>query len=373
MMTKCYVIMPFKKEYNMLYHNAIVPAVEDIFGKQCCTRADQEKYVGIITAKVIQGILNADIIIAVISEGNPNVMYELGIAHSFKKPTIILTSEKDKDRLPFDINAQEAVIYRYTYEDTSEKGLIDTELDVIKRQIKDYLEQMQKRNLEQTSPLTLVFKDHYIFVDDLRDWLLGYIDVYEMEKEAKMVWEITANPHWLTRDKLFNQLVKNGIIHESTKHYIMIPKVAAIIDEIENFMKEIESDIGPENKDKISRMFKYVSIEKEFFDLVPLPIVLYDPLNPVKSTGIICEPMAPDIGINGEYDKIVNRIPEKDWENISLTERWKEKWFDIRLYEHKVRSLIWVFRQRWNAEIEKTLAETEKEEERSFLKENWLI
>jgi hypothetical protein len=363
-MHKCYVIMPFRKEYDMLY-KAIVLAAEDVFGAQSCIRADQEKQVGIITDKVIQGILNADIIIAVIGKGNPNVMYELSIAHSFRKPTIILKEEKAK--LPFDISAQEAINYKCSHGEP-----IETQLDTIRKQTKEYLVQLQNNNYETTNPLTNIFSNHYVFTEDLRDWLLGYIDVYEIEKEVKTVWEITSNLHWLTRDKMYSQLVKDGIIHGSTKRFLIIPKDDAIINEIENFIKEIELDIGPENKNKLPRMFKYVAIERGFFDLMPFTIGLYDPNIPVKSKGIICEPMAPDIGENG-YDAMIDRIPEKEWENIPVTDRWKEKTFDIRLSEHKVRSLICAFKQRWNEEIEKTIKETENEEERIFLEENWLI
>lgn len=94
-MNECYIIMPFKEMYNELYLKGMLPAVEKCFGPKSCGRADRVKYVGIITDKIVQDILNAKIIVAVITEANPNVMYELGLAHSFRKPTIMLISKRE--------------------------------------------------------------------------------------------------------------------------------------------------------------------------------------------------------------------------------------------------------------------------------------
>ena len=51
-------------------------------------RADDDHGAEIITTKVIERIKEADLVIADMSESNPNVFYELGVAHSFERRVI---------------------------------------------------------------------------------------------------------------------------------------------------------------------------------------------------------------------------------------------------------------------------------------------
>ena len=52
--------------------------------------ADERYIVGLISAKTIKEIINSDIVIADISDNNPNVFYEIAIRNSLNKPLIIL-------------------------------------------------------------------------------------------------------------------------------------------------------------------------------------------------------------------------------------------------------------------------------------------
>jgi len=57
-----------------------------------------------LTQRILNIILS-DLIIADISGFDPNVMYELGIAHSFNKTTIILSQDLELGKkLPFNIS-----------------------------------------------------------------------------------------------------------------------------------------------------------------------------------------------------------------------------------------------------------------------------
>src|SRR5262245_46427244 len=108
-MRKCFVCMPLIEETRCIYV-AIDDEIRATLGGQwLCSKADDTRRPGMIEEKVVLSLLNADLVIAVISdprEGNsinPNVMYELGIAHSFRKPTIVVA---DKDaKSPFDIHS----------------------------------------------------------------------------------------------------------------------------------------------------------------------------------------------------------------------------------------------------------------------------
>lgn len=55
-------------------------------------------------------------IIADMSDGNPNVFYELGICHTLGKPVILLCDEESKEqdydgKLPFDLSNLQVIFY----------------------------------------------------------------------------------------------------------------------------------------------------------------------------------------------------------------------------------------------------------------------
>lgn len=70
-------------------------------------RADKEQTPGLISLAIIQRLSDSDLVIADISENNPNVFYELAVRHSVNKPVIII--KKPHQRLPFDIKDNRAI------------------------------------------------------------------------------------------------------------------------------------------------------------------------------------------------------------------------------------------------------------------------
>lgn len=95
---KVFVIMPFSEEFFESYE-----MIKNHFeGEFEFSHAGDEDNQQNILADIIPPIYNADIVLADLTNLNANVMYELGIAHSFNKKTIIITRD-EMSKLPFDL------------------------------------------------------------------------------------------------------------------------------------------------------------------------------------------------------------------------------------------------------------------------------
>jgi hypothetical protein len=103
----CFVIMPFSPEYESVYRQVIKPAAES-FGLKVL-RADDIYSPGVITEQIKAAIHQSRICIADVTGKNPNVLYEVGIAHTLDKSTILLS--QSVEQIPFDLRALRVVIY----------------------------------------------------------------------------------------------------------------------------------------------------------------------------------------------------------------------------------------------------------------------
>ncbi|WP_454115253.1 hypothetical protein [Microbacterium lacticum] len=72
-------------------------------------RADEETSPDSITTQVIGRIVEADLIVADLTDHNPNVFYELAVAHGYQKPVIHLM--QDGQKVPFDVVDQRVIFY----------------------------------------------------------------------------------------------------------------------------------------------------------------------------------------------------------------------------------------------------------------------
>lgn len=102
-----FVLMPFSAAFDDAYEVAIRPAC-DAAGAYA-ERVDKQIFAGSIMDRVYNQIAKADLVVADMSERNPNVFYEVGYAHALGKTTILVTrSEAD---IPFDLRQYPHVVY----------------------------------------------------------------------------------------------------------------------------------------------------------------------------------------------------------------------------------------------------------------------
>lgn len=101
-------LMPFHKRYDKLY-TAIKNACKQ--SGFVSVRSDDKFVSGDILKYTIELILQAQIIIAVIDGRNPNVFYEIGMAHSLGKPVILVSNMSESQSVPFDVRNKRLVMY----------------------------------------------------------------------------------------------------------------------------------------------------------------------------------------------------------------------------------------------------------------------
>jgi hypothetical protein len=107
----CFIVMPFADPLGSYYEKVYKPAIE----KAGLTpiRADNEIFgTGKIIDQIWSGINSAKVLIAELTDRNPNVFYELGLAHALQKP-VVLISSNEKD-VPFDLHYIRVIYYDVT-------------------------------------------------------------------------------------------------------------------------------------------------------------------------------------------------------------------------------------------------------------------
>lgn len=103
----CFVIIPFNDHFNDIYQDVLIPAIEKAGYKP--VRGDSVYGVGPVIEDIFYGIRTASVLVADVTGKNPNVNYELGIAHALNKSAVIISQSVDD--IPFDYRHLRAVVY----------------------------------------------------------------------------------------------------------------------------------------------------------------------------------------------------------------------------------------------------------------------
>jgi len=106
-----FVLMPFASDFDPVFA-AIKRTLEGPELLLHCYRADEVYKPEAIIESILRGIVTAELIVADVTGRNPNVFYELGIAHVVKDNCIILTQTMDD--VPFDLRHLRCIVYENT-------------------------------------------------------------------------------------------------------------------------------------------------------------------------------------------------------------------------------------------------------------------
>lgn len=237
-----FVLMPLKEPFYEIYEDFIKPAVHQF--SATCKVADDFKNARDILADIWTSIYRSKVCIADCTERNPNVFYEIGIAHTIGKPVVLITQSWDD--LPFDVSRRRAIQYGTRPRELQKladalKQTLQTELSPLLTSYQ-HLEVFlvaEEEYLDRQVPQTRV---HYANRLKLfREWLM-------LQSPAALHTHIEKFLHYLQYDRdckprtvqAYLTPIK-GVIRTGTKHEPQLAQVLVALDNI-TFPTEIETD-----------------------------------------------------------------------------------------------------------------------------------
>lgn len=141
---KCFIITPIgddgttiRRHIDGVIDAAIIPVLENEYS---ITVAHRVSAPGSINKQVIRSIYDSDLVIANLTNLNPNVMYELAFRHSLRKPVITIM-EKNNNKLPFDVVTERTIFYTNDIQ-----GVIE-----LKAELKKYINKWDEKYEEKFS------------------------------------------------------------------------------------------------------------------------------------------------------------------------------------------------------------------------------
>ena len=157
---KCFVIAPIgdegslvRKRSDQIFRYVIEPAAKN-FGYDAI-RADHIAKPGLITSQVIEHIIQDDLVIADLTDRNPNVFYELAIRHAVRKPFIQI--KETADTIPFDVTGMRTIDVDFRFIESMERCR-----DEIIKQIQT----IEKDQFDVESPITFTLNIMSVRSDD---------------------------------------------------------------------------------------------------------------------------------------------------------------------------------------------------------------
>ncbi|HVR97003.1 MAG TPA: TRAFs-binding domain-containing protein [Thermoanaerobaculia bacterium] len=160
----CFVLMPFGKkpdvsgkiiDFDAVYRDLIAPAIRDAGLDPI--RADEEMTGGIIHKPMFERLIFCKFAVADLTTANANVFYELGVRHSVRPWSTILTFAQGGGQLPFDVAPLRAMPYKLTPEGTPD-DLKTTKEAVAKRLVE--ARELARKEPAKDSPIYQLVEDY---------------------------------------------------------------------------------------------------------------------------------------------------------------------------------------------------------------------
>ena len=233
MQRRAFVLMPFEDEFDDIYEYLIREPLSN--AGYDVNRADEILDQENILASIIDSIVNSELIVADLSTSNPNVYYELGLAHVYRKNVVLLTQEITE--VPFDLRSYRIIKYGTQFAQM-EQGLQD---------FKKLIKEIQSGTTKFGSPITdfgpstpsPILSNTQVSVLDNQDER-GIID-FRIAHDENM--EIMTNIVTEVGERIGGVKTEMEIMHEKIKNpeELSAKEVRKIMHPVANNMKDYAS------------------------------------------------------------------------------------------------------------------------------------
>ena len=234
----CFVIMPFGGWQDDYYKKIYCTAIES--AGLSPHRADDLFRPSTIVNDIWEYTKKAKIILAVLTDKNPNVLYELGLAHAIAKPAILVTETLDD--IPFDLRALRVIEYDKNAPDWGDSLKYNIE-NAIKEVIKSPLKSVLPTFLEvdETQKAAPISAHEKEILEIRSDIDLLRREVRSRPERVRSVPRISADE----AENIIQNLIDQGATHELILEVITdkgAPDswVRKKIDELVNLKKKIK-------------------------------------------------------------------------------------------------------------------------------------
>lgn len=172
-----FVIMPFsatksctEAEWGEMYDNIFKPALEAC--GYVCERL--EPTTGSLIKSIINKLKSSRIVLADITDRNPNVFYELGVRHSLSKRTIIIC--QNADMIPSDLRGYWSLQY----------GIRPSKVTAFKKAIKNIVSEIEADPDRCDSPVADYLEQEHVSI-------FSYVQRDNIKKLGAFYTELTGN------------------------------------------------------------------------------------------------------------------------------------------------------------------------------------
>ena len=204
---KCFVIMPFsrtqsctKQGWAGIFKGIIKPAVEESGLGYECERSVAERQN--IVKGILEALNKANVVIADLTDNNPNVFYELGVRHTLTNRTILIA--QGEEHIPFDLRPYPVTFYN--------KSL--TNIEEFKNDIRKKLEDIETNPERLDNPVADFLKERNVV-------LLSTEKSANVKKFSALISELSRNLDLTT--SILNTAKKNQKLRKEGKEEITIP------------------------------------------------------------------------------------------------------------------------------------------------------
>lgn len=213
----CFIISPIGKEgtethnkFKEVLDYVIRPAISSSGYKLRVTRADDIERAGSFIKDILEYVAGSFVVIADLTDQNPNVFYELGVRHSLSPRTVLIAHSLED--IPADLRDYRTIIY-----DTTAKGAI-----LFRKRLTNYLTEIFNEPSRADNPVldrlnsvietqTADLKSENVALKAQISKLLkegvpsAKVDKYDEEPVSKRMEKILKLSSAVEQDGVFNQ------------------------------------------------------------------------------------------------------------------------------------------------------------------------